>query len=183
MTIVRTDISALAARVGPGVLTRYAPSPTGYLHLGHVVNAVYVWGVAGALGGRVLLRIEDHDRIRSRPEYEAALLEDLEWLGFTDHGPAEAGHYVPPRPGEAGHYVRQSDEPGVYEEALARLRRQHHVYACDCSRKEIGGERYGGACRARSLDDRRHRGVRVEIGPGVERPTITAWLSSSSVTR
>ena len=178
--LVRPDLSALAHRVGPGVLTRYAPSPTGYLHLGHVVNAVYVWGVAGALGGRVLLRIEDHDRIRCRAEYEAALLEDLEWLGFTDHGPAEAGHYVPPhpgraghyvppRPGEAGHYVRQSDQPAVYEEALAGLRQQHHVYACDCSRKEIGGERYGGACRARTLDDRSHRGVRVEIGLGVER--------------
>jgi glutamyl-Q tRNA(Asp) synthetase len=56
----------------------FAPSPTGYLHLGHVVNAIYVWAVARALGGTVLLRIEDHDRIRSRPQFETAILDDLE---------------------------------------------------------------------------------------------------------
>jgi glutamyl/glutaminyl-tRNA synthetase len=63
-------------------VTRFAPSPTGHLHLGHVAHAIYVWGVARALGGHVVLRVEDHDRIRSWPEYEAALLEDLAWLGF-----------------------------------------------------------------------------------------------------
>ena len=63
-------------------LTRFAPSPTGYLHLGHVANAVCVWGIARALGGRVVLRLEDHDRGRCRHEYETALLEDLEWLGL-----------------------------------------------------------------------------------------------------
>ena len=66
-----------------GIISRFAPAPTGFLHLGHIVNAVYVWGVAGAVQGRVLLRIEDHDRARSRPEFEAAILEDLAWLGFT----------------------------------------------------------------------------------------------------
>jgi len=65
------------------MLTRYAPSPTGHLHLGHVVNAIYVWGLARAAGGRVLLRMEDHDRIRCRPEYEASILDDLAWLGFA----------------------------------------------------------------------------------------------------
>jgi glutamyl-Q tRNA(Asp) synthetase len=54
------------------MLTRFAPAPTGYLHLGHVMNALYVWGMARAAGGRVLLRIEDHDRQRCRPEYEAS---------------------------------------------------------------------------------------------------------------
>src|SRR5207244_2351603 len=84
----RPDLSDVARRLPSSPLTRYAPSPTGYLHLGHVVNAVYVWGIARALGGRVLLRIEDHDRIRSRPQYEHALLEDLGWLGFAaDLGP------------------------------------------------------------------------------------------------
>src|SRR4051794_22320331 len=57
--------------------TRFAPAPTGYLHLGHVVNAIYVWGIAAARGGRVLLRIEDHDAQRSRPEFERAILDDL----------------------------------------------------------------------------------------------------------
>ena len=58
--------------------TRFAPAPTGYLHLGHVLNALYVWGFARAASGRVLLRIEDHDRQRSRPEYEQAIRDDLE---------------------------------------------------------------------------------------------------------
>ena len=64
-------------------MTRFAPAPTGYLHLGHVLNAEYVWGLARALDGRVILRIEDHDRGRARPEFEAAILDDLDWLGFA----------------------------------------------------------------------------------------------------
>jgi glutamyl/glutaminyl-tRNA synthetase len=62
------------------IISRFVPAPTGFVHLGHVVNAAYVWGTAHRLNGRVLLRIEDHDRVRCRPEYEAAMLEDLEWL-------------------------------------------------------------------------------------------------------
>ncbi len=68
------------------VLTRFAPAPTGYLHLGHVVNALHVWGAARERDGRVMLRIEDHDRQRSKPEYETAILEDLAWLGFKHDG-------------------------------------------------------------------------------------------------
>ena len=138
------------------IRTRFAPSPTGYLHLGHVVNAIYVWGVARATGGEVLLRIEDHDRIRCRPGYETALVEDLDWLGFV----ADAGRDP---------LLRQSDEPAAYEDALEQLRRTATVYACDCSRKDIGGERYAGGCRTRNLDERPGRGLRVVIEPGVER--------------
>ena len=138
------------------MLTRFAPSPTGYLHLGHVVNAIYVWGLARAAGGRVLLRIEDHDRIRCRPEYEAALLEDLAWLGFE---PDEGLHPL----------LRQSDRGAAYEAALAQLRATHHVYACDCSRKRIGGEIYDGYCRTRGLSEASGRGVRVEMNDGVPR--------------
>jgi glutamyl-Q tRNA(Asp) synthetase len=134
------------------MVTRFAPSPTGYLHLGHVVNAIYVWGLARAAGGRVLLRIEDHDRIRSRPAYEAALLEDLDWLGFLP----DAGR-DPVR--------RQSDDLDAYARTLTALRTAHHVYACDCSRKDIGGERYPGTCRARGLDEAPGRSLRVEMGP------------------
>jgi glutamyl/glutaminyl-tRNA synthetase len=65
------------ARLPSRRVTRFAPAPTGFLHLGHVVNAVYVWGVAERGGGAVRLRIEDHDRQRSRPEFAAAILEDL----------------------------------------------------------------------------------------------------------
>ncbi|MGH9347743.1 MAG: glutamate--tRNA ligase family protein [Vicinamibacterales bacterium] len=158
------DLKALRARLPSRPLTRFAPSPTGYLHLGHVVNALYTWRVARALGGRVLVRVEDHDRLRSRPEYERALLEDLAWLGFEpDAGP-----------------VRQSDEPEAYSGALARLAASHHVYACDCSRREIAatsgaGERgseelrYLGRCRTRRIEIAPGRGIRVAIEPGVER--------------
>jgi len=138
------------------MVTRFAPSPTGYLHIGHVVNAIYVWRLSREAGGRVLLRMEDHDRIRCRPEYERAILEDLEWLGFEpDEG------VRPP--------LRQSERAHFYEEALARLRATHHVYACDCSRKQIAGERYEGHCRERRLADGRGRGLRVRIDPGTER--------------
>jgi len=136
-------------------VTRYAPSPTGYLHLGHVVNAIYVWGVARALGGRVQLRLEDHDRIRCRPEFERALLEDLDWLGFT----ADEGR-VP--------VERQSDRAAAYEDALGRLAESQHVYGCRCSRKEIGSEHYDGRCRDRDLPAKAGTGVRVELAPGIE---------------
>ena len=135
--------------------TRFAPSPTGYLHLGHVVNAIYVWGMARAHGGRVILRIEDHDRIRSRPEFEASIVEDLDWLGFD----ADQGRHP---------ILRQSDGPAAYEQALKALRRSHHVYACDCSRKEIGGERYTGRCRGRAIVEAPGCGIRVQIDEGIE---------------
>src|SRR6266850_2293868 len=135
--------------------TRFAPSPTGHLHLGHVVNAIYVWGMARAAGGRVLLRIEDHDRIRCRPEYEASMLEDLAWLGFD----ADEGRDP---------LLRQSERHDAYAETLERLRAAHHVYACDCSRKKLAGERYDGFCRDRRLDERQGRGLRVRIDPGIE---------------
>jgi glutamyl/glutaminyl-tRNA synthetase len=137
------------------MLTRYAPSPTGHLHLGHVVNAVYVWGMARAAGGRVLLRMEDHDRIRCRPEYVSNILHDLEWLGFE---PDEGLHPL----------GRQSDRDDVYRDALERLRHTHHVYACECSRRHIAGERYDGFCRQRKLEETRGRGLRVHIAEGVE---------------
>ena len=155
--------------------TRFAPAPTGYLHLGHVANALYVWGVARALGAEVLLRIEDHDRQRCRPEYEAALLEDVEWLGFQPD-------IAPPAVFRRGptHY-RQSDNASAYRTAVAQLRDAgHRVYACDCSRQDIlartgpaavaGAEvRYDGHCRERALDHTPGRALRVELPPGVER--------------
>ncbi len=126
-----------------------------------------LWRSVRALGGRVLLRIEDHDGLRCRLEYERALFEDLEWLGFQpDAGP-----------------IRQSAEPHAYGDALRHLAASHHVYACDCSRRDIaaaaasgiethggGGEvPYSGRCRTRGFAPQPGRGVRVEIGAGVER--------------
>src|SRR3954465_1253977 len=104
-----------------GIISRFAPAPTGFLHLGHVVNAVYVWKETRARSGRVLLRIEDHDRGRSRSEFEDAIVEDLAWLGFEPDEPR----------------VRQSERGAIYEKALAQLRRHGLVYACNCSRAEI----------------------------------------------
>jgi len=141
--------------------TRFAPAPTGYLHLGHVANARFVWGMAAAEGADVLLRIEDHDRVRCRPEFETALLEDLAWLGFqADRGP-----------------VRQSDDDAPYATALARLRDEGLVYGCDCSRKtfEVWARDHGrrwhgpgcpGGCRKRRLDGPI---LRVALGAGSER--------------
>ena len=152
----RPNLAELSSRLDRPLLTRFAPSPTGYLHLGHVVNAVYVWGIARALGGSVLLRIEDHDRVRSRPIFEQAILEDLDWLGFIpDVGRSPV--------------LRQSDQLRRYEDALQHLRRNHAVYVCDCSRRRIGSERYGNTCRGRGLEERPGRGLRVEMGPGIER--------------
>jgi len=147
---IRPDLAAARARFVTPPITRFAPSPTGYLHLGHVVNAIYTWGVARALGGRVLLRLEDHDRIRSRPEFAASLLEDLDWLGFV----ADQGREP---------LVRQSHRHEIYEQALDQLRRDGRVYACDCSRSDIGSERYRGRCRDRGLEEQTGRGLRVRI--------------------
>jgi glutamyl/glutaminyl-tRNA synthetase len=150
--MLRPDLVAASARFTVPPVTRFAPSPTGYLHLGHVVNAIYTWGVARALGGRVILRLEDHDRIRSRSDYEASILGDLDWLGFE---PDEGRSPV----------LRQSDTPGIYRDVLNELKRTHHVYACDCSRTDIGGERYTGRCRARGLSEIPGRGVRLRLEP------------------
>jgi glutamyl-Q tRNA(Asp) synthetase len=166
------DLDRLRRRLPPAPLTRFAPSPTGYLHLGHAVNAVFVWGVARALGGRVLLRLEDHDRGRCRAAYETALLEDLEWLGLEpDLGGAEGLRGGPSA-------YRQSDCEPLYRTELARLAARHPVYACACSRKTLATEvdapggteiPYPGRCRDRGLAAGPGRGVRVALGPGEER--------------
>lgn len=158
-------------------VTRFAPSPTGYLHLGHVAHMTYVWGVAQAVGGKVLLRIEDHDRGRCRPEYEQAILEDMEWLGFEP-----ANSVGPNSP------YRQSDSDAVYHAALAHLREDHQVYRCVCTRREIaehsplsdGGERcYSGHCRNHDHGETADHGLRLVIDPG-EEPFSDAFLGEQS---
>lgn len=154
--VIRPDLQSAAAHLGASPLTRFAPSPTGYLHLGHVVNAIYVWGLAHALGGSVLLRVEDHDRVRCRPEYESALRDDLQWLGILD------------LPTTAPGWHRQSTRDALYRDALERLGRLYHVYACDCSRRQVGGPRYSGRCRDRQVPRGPGTGLRVAIAPGWE---------------
>jgi glutamyl-Q tRNA(Asp) synthetase len=161
-------LAALAARLPPSPLTRFAPAPTGYLHLGHVVNAIMVWGTARALGGRVLLRVEDHDRQRCRPEFEAALLDDLDWLGFAPDVFPTAAFRAGPCEG------RQSDHLGHLHRAAQTLIAQGLVYGCACSRRAIeaagnaGDElRYPGTCRARGLSLGDAVGWRLVVDPGM----------------
>jgi glutamyl-tRNA synthetase/glutamyl-Q tRNA(Asp) synthetase len=169
-------MNGAADALEPGFTTRFAPAPTGYLHLGHVASALWVWGLARLRSGRVLLRIEDHDRTRWRPEYERTLLDDLEWLGFTPDAPP----------------VRQSERTPLYVSALARLEAEGLVYVCDCTRAKVreispakSGEesRYPGTCRVRALraDASPQRRVRLDpldvsfvdarLGPRTQRPS------------
>lgn len=154
--------------------TRYAPSPTGYLHLGHVAHMLYVWGAAQAFGAEVILRMEDHDRGRCRPEFEAAILEDMDWLGFAADNALER---VSP--------YRQSDCAERYEAALEGLKRVAHVYRCECTRKQLaervspsadGELRYDGRCRNLGLAE---GGIRVAFDSGAE-PFVDGLLGEQS---
>ncbi len=123
------------------MLTRFAPSPTGELHLGHAYSAVLAHGAARAANGRFLIRIDDIDGSRSREEHVAAALADLEWLGI----------------GRDGYPLRQSDRLGSYAAALDNLRARGLVYPCFCTRADIAaslsaphgpsGAVYPGTCR------------------------------------
>lgn len=128
---------------------RFAPSPTGALHLGHACSALLAHDAARAAGGRFLLRIEDIDRARSRPEFEAAILEDLAWLGIAWDEPP----------------LRQSERFDAYRAVLDQFRERGLLYPCTCTRKQIaaamsapqegaeGPPPYPGTCRGRSFDD------------------------------
>lgn len=153
--------------------TRFAPAPTGWLHLGHVRNAICVWELARERGARVLLRIEDHDRERCRSEYETGILDDLDWLGFRpDIYPTDSFR--------AGTCLgRQSDRQRFYLDALDKLREMGLVYACDCSRSALAsmssgrGETselwYANRCRSRQLPLIDGYGWRVRMEPGLEK--------------
>jgi len=105
----------------PQPVFRFAPSPNGYLHLGHALSALVNFDMARAAGGRLLLRIEDIDRTRCRPEYEDAIYEDLAWLGINWDEPVR----------------RQSEHFAAYGAAVARLDAQGLVYPAFESRAEI----------------------------------------------
>ena len=128
---------------------RFAPSPTGPLHLGHAFSAITAWDRAQATAGRFLLRIEDIDQERSRLEWETLILQDLTWLGLSWPEPV----------------LRQSERLETYREALQLLWSRELLYKCNCSRGDIrrhltapqeGSENYGpdgliypGTCRSR----------------------------------
>ena len=132
------------------IVTRFAPSPTGRLHLGHAYSAVLGHRRARESGGRFLLRIEDLDQGRSRPEFVDGIFEDLRWLGLDWDAPV----------------LVQSERTGAYQEALDRLKARGLVYACFCTRADIAqsltaphgdaATSYPGTCRALADDpDRR----------------------------
>jgi glutamyl-Q tRNA(Asp) synthetase len=130
------------------IISRFAPSPTGRLHLGHAFSAVRAHDLARAAGGRFLLRIEDIDPGRSREEYVAGIEEDLRWLGLSWDGPV----------------VRQSQRLDLYADPLGGLKARGLVYPCFCTRAEIAESAaaphgaapvYPGTCRALPLDEAR----------------------------
>ena len=134
-----------------GVVTRYAPSPTGALHIGGARTALFNWAFARHEGGKFLLRIEDTDRVRSTAESEKLVLEALEWLGIR----------WDPAPGSQG-IPHQSERGPRYREAIAELLARGHAYRCTCTPAEVEamrerakarGEkpRYDGTCRNRNV--------------------------------
>lgn len=142
-------------------ITRFAPSPTGYLHLGHAYAALFASRLARVTNGKFLLRIEDIDRTRCRPEYEDAIFEDLEWLGLHWDGPV----------------LRQSERLDHYAKALAHLEDLGVTYPCYCTRKEIAAEiaaaanaphgpdgpLYPGTCRGREPGREEREGAAIRL--------------------
>jgi glutamyl-Q tRNA(Asp) synthetase len=137
------------------IVTRFAPSPTGFLHLGHAYAALTAWRRAREAGGKFLLRIEDIDRSRCRPEFTAAIIEDLAWLGLDWDGEVR----------------RQSEHFVDYRAALDRLDAMDLLYPCFCTRADIAAEIaragaaphdgenavYPGICRSLSREERQSR--------------------------
>jgi glutamyl-Q tRNA(Asp) synthetase len=159
------------------LVTRFAPSPTGFLHLGHAHSALAGWRRARAAGGRFLLRIEDIDPVRCRPEFTAAIEEDLAWLGLDWDGPVRV----------------QSAHLAEYTAVLEALSARGLLYRCFCSRADIAreiaasaaaphlapmgpdGPLYPGTCRRLSRDE---RAARVAAGePHALRLDLAAALA------
>ena len=172
-------------------VTRFAPSPTGYLHVGHAHAALFAYAKADAAHGKFLLRIEDIDQGRARPEFEEAIYEDLAWLGIAWESPVR----------------RQSAHMGDYRNALARLHALGLVYPCFCTRKEIqaeiensgvaphtmagppsspeGGPIYPGTCRALEKAERMRRiaaGLPYALRLDMERAVTLAAKGGKALT-
>ena len=173
------DAAAKPDLPGP-VVTRFAPSPTGYLHLGHAYSALFAAEQAAKAGGRFLLRIEDIDRTRCRPEFEDAIYEDLAWLGLEWETPVR----------------RQSDHTDDYAAALEKLDGLGLLYPCFCTRRDIqneiasadnaphgpDGPVYPGICRNLSVAERRRRitegrphALRLDVEAALHRTGPLTW--------
>jgi glutamyl-Q tRNA(Asp) synthetase len=140
------------------MITRFAPSPTGPLHLGHAYSALLAHDMAHAAGGTFLLRIEDIDRSRARPEWEELIYEDLGWLGLSWENPV----------------MRQSERSDAYAAALDRLWAMGLVYPCDCTRRDIAD-----ALAAPQEGAAPSMGPDGPVYPGTCRPTDPADLPAT----
>ncbi|MFZ5816228.1 MAG: glutamate--tRNA ligase [Bacillota bacterium] len=140
------------------IRVRIAPSPTGPIHVGNVHTALFNWLWARKVGGQFILRFEDTDQERSRPEWEQVIFEDLKWLGMDwDEGPDIGGPYAP---------YRQMHRLEIYREYAQRLLESGHVYKCYCTREEEDADRkeaqaenrvyqYKGRCRNLTPEQRK----------------------------
>ncbi|MGB9893573.1 MAG: glutamate--tRNA ligase, partial [Candidatus Saccharicenans sp.] len=142
------------------IRVRFAPSPTGYIHVGNARTALFNWLFARQKGGIFVLRVEDTDIERSREEYERNLIQDLRWLGLDwDEGPDLGGDYGP---------YRQSERLDLYHKYTQKLLEEGKAYYCFCSPEELEKEReaalaagrmpvYSGKCRNIPLEEARKR--------------------------
>jgi len=158
-------------------VTRFAPSPTGRLHLGHAWSALQAHDLASALGGHFLLRIEDIDAGRARGEFVSAIIEDLLWLGLSWEG----------------EIVFQSERTALYALALEDLKRQGLAYPCFCTRRDIAisasaphgpdGPLYPGTCRHIAPEERDRRTAqephcwRLDMAAAVARTGPLQWAN------
>jgi len=156
--------------------TRFAPSPTGRLHLGHAYSALLGWSQARENGGKFLLRIEDLDQTRSRPEFVDGIYEDLGWLGLDCDKPV----------------IVQSQRTAAYAEALERVKARGLAYACFCTRADIAQSltaphgdaalSYPGTCRALPDDPERRARTphcwRLDSGTALERVGLPSWTET-----
>ncbi|HUB11177.1 MAG TPA: tRNA glutamyl-Q(34) synthetase GluQRS [Acetobacteraceae bacterium] len=167
------------------IVTRFAPSPTGHLHLGHAFSAVFAWRRARAAGGQFLLRIEDIDPGRCRPEFAAAIEADLAWLGLDWDGPVRV----------------QSQHLAEYQAALDALTARGLLYPCFCSRADIlaeiaasasaphtpdGAPRYPGTCRRLSPRQRAARvadgerfALRLDMATALAAVPVPLWIDEA----
>ena len=162
------------------VVTRFAPSPSGRLHLGHAFSAAIGHQAARAGGGRFLLRIEDLDPSRCRPEFVEGVVEDLDWLGLAPDEPP----------------LVQSLRTGAYAKSLERLKADGLVYPCFCTRADIAqsltaphgdaGSGYPGTCRDLPDDPRRRADTphswRLNAERAVDRTGLPAWREADGRT-
>ena len=160
-----SNSSATIIFVTDSVRVRFAPSPTGHLHVGNARTALFNWLFARKTGGTMVLRIEDTDVDRSEARFQSQLIDDLKWLGLDwDEGPDVGGSYGP---------YRQSDRLNIYREHAERLLSEQKAYLCFCAEDELQREReraaaehrqpiYSGKCRAIDPDQAKKRRTDAE---------------------